>query len=139
MFDDCLFFNLAALHRQLSRIWQRDFQRLGLSASHAYLLAAVADAPGATQKELSDLLLFDASTIARFVEDLVGKGLVSRQRAGREVQLSVTAAGAASAREIREVMDRLFASMQTKLGRASFTALVERLCETRAALQEDPA
>lgn len=83
MFDECIYFNLSALTRKVTRIWEEEFGKLGLSPSHGYLLFAIAENPDASQKELGEIMELDPSTVTRFIDTLVSKGLAKKPVRGR--------------------------------------------------------
>ena len=74
-FDQCLYFNLAALNRKITKIWEQEFGKLDLSPSHGYVLAAIAEMPEISHKTLSELMELDPSTMTRFLDKLESKGL----------------------------------------------------------------
>lgn len=87
MFEQCLFFSLNALVRDLNKIWEAQFEDLGLSPSLGYMLAAILTEPGMSQKELSQHLHLERSTVTRFLDTLEGKGLVKREAAAEDARL----------------------------------------------------
>ena len=67
MFDGCFYFNLSSLSRMVTEIWKDEFSQLGLSPSHGYLLFAMVEKSGAQQKDYSDYLDLDESTILSLI------------------------------------------------------------------------
>ena len=134
MFDECIYFNLVALTRKINKIWQEEFERLGLTPSHGYLLFAIVKEPNASQKELSEILALDASTITRLIDNLVKKNLVDKKSRGKGAILSVTPAGEKEYLVIKETMDKLYNSMQKKFGKKEFSDLVNGLHAARTLL-----
>ncbi|WP_137679793.1 MarR family winged helix-turn-helix transcriptional regulator [Aurantiacibacter suaedae] len=71
--------------------------------------------PGITPMQLASALSLDASKVALFLRDLVGKGLVERTRSasdGRVVELRLTAAGEDFARQARAASEKLEAPFE---------------------------
>jgi MarR family transcriptional regulator, organic hydroperoxide resistance regulator len=139
MFDECIYFNLAAVNRQIGRIWNDAYQQLGLSPSHAYLLAAVIASGDDSQNALSEIMALEASTIARFAEDLEKRGLVERQRQGRTVHVRATLEGQRIGQSVYRAMELLYQRMQRRLGNARFKSLVDQLNAVRTMLMETEA
>jgi MarR family transcriptional regulator, organic hydroperoxide resistance regulator len=83
MFDACIYFNLNTLTRKINQIWDAHFERLGLSPSHAYTLMVILESPGLTNKELAQHMELDQSTLTRFVDSLLKRGLVTREGQGK--------------------------------------------------------
>lgn len=127
MFDRCVYFNLITLTRRISRLWQEEFQRLGLSPSHGYLLFAIAEESPVSQKQLSHILELDASTVTRFVDKLMAMDLVEKTSPGKGGRLSVTKQGRVVYRKVSRIMDGLYAQMQEHFGKEDFHDFVRRL------------
>ena len=136
MFDKCIYFNLSTLTRKINKIWQKEFDRLGLSPSHGYLLFAIVEKPGISQKELAKLLELDASTITRFIEVLVHRGLVKKPAKGKGARFSVTEEGKKSYKKIKQTMDRLYHTMQEHFSADEFAAFVAELHTARQSFEE---
>lgn len=136
MFDQCIYFNLVTLTRKISRIWQQEFERLGLSPSHGYLLFAMAERPTASQKELSELMELDASTITRFIDTLAAKGLVEKTTRGKGAVFAITPEGKKTYRAVRKAMDGLYRSMQAHFGAKPFASFVQDVHKARQSFTE---
>ena len=136
MFERCIYFNLATLNRQITRIWDEAFVRLGLSSSHGYLLSAMAANPKASQKQLSEWLKLDASTISRHVDALTVKGLIEKQSSGKGARFALTKKCRSVSREIDELMDHLFGQMNSVLGKNELQEFVNSLQCFRQQLTE---
>lgn len=136
MFEQCIYFNLSTLTRKISKIWQTEFGRLGLSPSHGYLLFAIVEEPEASQKDLSQLMELDASTITRFIDSLVAKGLVEKTSKGKGSVFAVTHDGKKTYRSVKKTMDGLYQSMQSYFGAKKFEHLVGNLYQARQSLAD---
>ena len=136
MYERCIYFNLSTLNRKITRIWQDEFSLLGLSPSHGYLLAAMAEKPLATQKELSEVMELDASTITRFIDALSRKKLIERVSTGKGSKFALTPKGITISERTNELMNALFANMQETLGETELTNLVKNLQQTKEIFQE---
>lgn len=134
MFDQCIFFNLSTLTRQIMKTWQNEFSMIGLSPSHGYLLMAIALEPSATQKDLSEIMELDASTIARFVDGLESKKLIKKTGTGKGTNFVLTKRGLKLTRTIDKMMNDLSVSMRSIFGKREFHNLVSLLQETKLRL-----
>ena len=63
---------------------EEEFKHTGVSPTYAFLLMAVQEQPGITQKELGEALHVTPSTITRFIEKLVYKGLATTRSEGKK-------------------------------------------------------
>lgn len=95
MLTSCLYFTANSLARVITRMAEEAFRSTGLSPSHVFLLMLANENPGIGPKEMSDYLQLAPSTVTRFVDTLVGKGLLERTADGKNVGLYPTAAGLA--------------------------------------------
>ena len=136
MFKQCLYFNLATLNRQITKIWQDEFAVLGLSPSHGYLLMAMATHPQASQKELCEIMELDASTITRFIDTLVAKKLVERQGVGKGGSVALSENSHESIQKIQSAAMNLRDKMHSAFGEKKFNSTVNTLHKMRKILQE---
>ncbi len=136
MFDRCIYFNLSTLTRKINKIWQLEFERIGLSPSHGYLLFAMTELPGASQKALGELVELDASTITRLIDGLEAKGYVKKVSRGKGAKFSVTPEGRKRYRSVKKVMDSLYSDMQVRFGAEHFKRFVDDLYNAKQTIEE---
>ena len=137
MFERCLYFNLNALTRTVNQRWEQAYQTIGLSPAHAYLLRLALSSPGITQKQLAAELRLAPSTITRFIDALVKRGLLQRQsRDGdaREWAIQPSDAARSLHSELERIGQELFQSMRSTLGEAHCSDLVGDLRQTHDSL-----
>jgi DNA-binding MarR family transcriptional regulator len=127
MFSRCIYFNLSTLNRRITKLWESEFALIGLAPSHGYLLFAIAEKPKASQKELAEIMELDASTITRFIDALVRKNLITRERVGKGATYSMTDMGVAMVEKIQATMDTLFDQVRGQFGDKDFTQFVGSL------------
>lgn len=89
----CLYFNASKLARTMNRLAEEQFLRLGLAPSHAFLVMLVDERPGISQKEIAEELHLTQSTITRFIDTLVAKGLVERKSEAKLARVYATPEG----------------------------------------------
>jgi len=129
MFERCLFFNSNGLVRKLNRIWDDAYKETGLSAPHAYMLRMVAAEPNLMQKDISEQLQLEKSTITRFANVLIDKGLIVKQATedGRQNSLVATTQGKRLAKKLNKIGDSLYHKMQKQLGGKNFNDTVRQI------------
>jgi DNA-binding MarR family transcriptional regulator len=110
LLPNCLYFTANSLARIITRMADEEFRRTGLSPSHAFLLMLVTDTPGIGPKALSDQLHLAPSTVTRFVDALVHKGLLTRQSDGKATNVFPTAAG----KKLRQPIDQAWKSLHRR-------------------------
>ena len=138
MFDQCLYFNTAALARQLERRWAEAYKPFGLTAPQGFLLRGVLRQPGILQGKLAAALAISRPTATRALDGLVAKKLVMRQASsadGREVEIHPTAEALALQRPLDEASAAVSARIKNVLGESAFADLVAGVRKTRSALR----
>jgi DNA-binding MarR family transcriptional regulator len=138
MFDHCLYFNTAALARQLEREWTVAFQPFDLTPPQAFMLRAVLDQPGLLQREIADQLTISRPTATRALDGLEAKGLVERrasERDGRELSIHPRPKAVAMKTALNEASGAVTARLKKLLGAGEFNETVTRLRGVRSALR----
>jgi MarR family transcriptional regulator, temperature-dependent positive regulator of motility len=137
VFEHCLYFNTAALARQLEKAWTQAFQPFGLAAPQAFLLRAVLAQPGLSPSELARLMVIAKPTVTRTLDGLLAKGLIERGPSGRDGRESVIHP-TETARAIQAALNKASGSvterMKRLLGVEGFTSAVSRVRDVRSAL-----
>jgi DNA-binding MarR family transcriptional regulator len=131
--DNCLYFTVNKLSRAITRMAEDSFKKTGLSPTHAFCLMLVNNKPGISQSELAEQLHMMPSTITRFIDKLVMKGLIERKAEGKRSFIFPTEAGENTQQEIRESWKDLFKSYSAILGEEegrSLTALIREAGNT---------
>ena len=138
MFDHCLYFNTAALARQLERNWAEAYKPFGLTAPQGFLLRAVLRRPGILQGQLAEALAISRPTATRALDGLVAKKLVTRQPSnsdGREIEVHPTASAVALLIPLDEASAAVTSRIKSVIGEAPFADLVAGVREVRTALK----
>lgn len=114
--DNCLYFTVNKLSRAITRMAEDSFKKTGLSPTHAFLLMLVNNKPGISQSELAEELHMMPSTITRFIDKLVMKGLIERKAEGKRSFIYPTEAGENTQEEIKEAWKDLYRNYSAVLG-----------------------
>ncbi|WP_022660449.1 MarR family winged helix-turn-helix transcriptional regulator [Paucidesulfovibrio longus] len=136
LLDCCLFFTANALARTITRLGEQKFAPVGMTPSYAFLLMLAVERPGISQKELAEELHLAPSTVSRFVEGLVRRGLLARTGEGRNVLLTATGEGEALIPEIRKAWQALHREYSEVLGESPGRELTRLTAEACRALEE---
>lgn len=115
--NQCLFFTVKKLDRIMDKIAEEAFKQTGLSPTYGFIILAVNEQPGITQKELAELLHTAPSTIARFVVKLESKNLVYTEQSGRSTLSYLTDEGKILVNKIDEAWDQLHNLYAETLGK----------------------
>lgn len=131
----CLFFTASRLSRAITRIAEDEFSPTGLSPTYAFLLLLVIENPGITQKELSAKLYLTPSTLTRFIDKLVAKGLVTRRTEGKNSRTFSTPRGEEIRPLIEQAWEGLYHKYSEALGYEEGKALAETIDQAGARLE----
>ncbi|TFW31901.1 MarR family winged helix-turn-helix transcriptional regulator [Massilia horti] len=138
MFDECIYFNTAALARRLEREWAQAFSPFGVTPPQGFMLRAILDRPGMLQYELADALSISRPTVTRALDGLVQRGYVERRRTdadGREVAIHPTAAAVAIKAALNQSARTVTGRLKAQMGDAAFAEVVQKIRKTRSTLE----
>ncbi|RLQ93435.1 MarR family winged helix-turn-helix transcriptional regulator [Falsibacillus albus] len=116
-FTNCLYFTANRFSRIMNKMAEEAFAPIGLSPTYAFLIMAVIDQPGMTQKQLSEKLHIAPSTCTRFVDKLIVKQLVDRRQEGKLVYISPTEKGEQLLPDIKKCWKVLYIRYSDILGK----------------------
>nr|WP_232243133.1 MarR family transcriptional regulator [Paenibacillus sp. GSMTC-2017] len=111
-----MYFTATRLNRVVTRIVEDEFAKSGLNASSAYLILAVIEEEGISQKKLGEILYLQPSTVTRLIEKLVVKGLIYNRVDGRMSLIYTTDKGKALESIIHECWNNLRIRLNDILG-----------------------
>lgn len=127
MFDECFYFNVIKLARQIDRLWTDAYRTMGLSPSLAYSLQYILGQPGITPNELSIRMDLEFSTVTRFIDSLVLKGLVERRKESkdkREINIYATDKGKSLKPDFDSISSNLHKNIREILGTEKVTDVI---------------
>lgn len=79
MFEQCMYFNTAALTRRLEIEWAKAFKPFDLAPPQAFMLRTILKSPGVSVSKLAVDLSISKPTVTRSLDGLVAKGLITRE------------------------------------------------------------
>ncbi len=138
MFDHCIYFNTAALARQLEKEWTEAFNPFNLTPPQAFMLRVILDRPGLAQCEIADFLAISRPTATRAIDGLAAKKMIERRGSdidGREQDIYPTAAAVAIHASLNEASGKVGKRLKKILGEDVFTDTVKKVRDARAALK----
>ena len=138
MFDQCLYFNTSALARLLERLWSDAFRSFDLTPPQGFLLRAVLDSPGLTQRELAELMRIARPTATRALDGLEAKRLIERRTSpadAREQLVFPTTSAVTIRTALNAASANVTKQLKQQLGRETFERTVERIRSVRSSLE----
>ncbi|THB73581.1 MAG: MarR family transcriptional regulator [Desulfobulbaceae bacterium] len=136
LLECCLFFTANSLARVISRLGDEAFAAVGMTPSYAFLLSIAIAEPGVLQKELAEQLNMAPSTVSRFVDALVAKGLISKKQDGRNTHIYPTESGIALKPAIEKAWGNLYTQYSEILGEGHGKELARLTNEASKKLQQ---
>ncbi|WNB91085.1 MarR family transcriptional regulator [Bacillus sp. NEB1478] len=134
--DNCLYFTVNKLSRAITRMAEDSFKKTGLSPTHAFCLMLVNNKPGISQSELAEQLHMMPSTITRFIDKLVMKGLIERKAEGKRSFIFPTEEGENTQEEIRAAWKDLYRTYSAILGEEEGKSLTTLIREAGDILEK---
>ncbi|MDF2958901.1 MAG: transcriptional regulator, MarR family protein [Paenibacillus sp.] len=107
---ECLYFTANRLSRIITKMAEDEFAVSGLSPTYAFLLMAVYEKEGISQKELGEILHLQPSTVTRLIEKLAVKGLIYNRVEGRLSLIYTTDKGKA----LEDVINRCWTNLRSR-------------------------
>lgn len=132
----CLFFTANSLARAITRMGEEAFANVGMTPSYAFLLTLAIETPGISQKELAAHLHMAPSTVSRFVDALVHKGLITKKTEGRNTYIFPTEEGEIREPQIKEAWLGLYDRYSKILGKDHGEMLTELTAKASKKLSE---
>lgn len=137
LLECCLFFTANSLARIITKIGEEEFAPSGLTPSYAFLLSIAAKSPGVSQKELAAQLHMAPSTVSRFVDSLVSRGLITKETAGRQTFIHPTEKGLALTPVIEKSWHNLYLRYSDILGKEEGERLTRLTAEASKRLHAE--
>jgi DNA-binding MarR family transcriptional regulator len=113
----------------VDRLATEAFREVGVAPSHAFVLMALAEAPGrtATASQLADAMTLDRSTVTRLIQRLEEGGLVTRTREGRNTWLGIRPAGLRLIPAIHDAWHELYRRYSDEFGEPQAEAVNQQI------------
>ena len=121
----CLCANLRRAARVVTRLYEDELLRSGVSISQFTLLQSLNHAPGISQKRLARLLEFDSTTLTRTLAGLRRKGWLVAEvgEDRRELRLSLSGAGQKEFRRVMPYWQAAQKRLRRELGETKWNVL----------------
>lgn len=133
---NCLFFTANRLSRAITKMAEDEFAPTGLTPMYGYLIRLAIMMPGITQKDLSEKLAVAPSTLTRFIDKLVIKGLVERKVQGKTVLVYATDKGRQMEDSLQQASKRLRERYAEVLGEEAAVSLTLETVQASRTLEK---
>ena len=101
--SECLYFTISKMFRMINRIAEEAFEKIDICPTHAFLMMLLKEEKnGLSVNQISSSLAIAPSTVTRFVDKLVSKGYVVREKMGKNSFTKITEKGLNEIDEIYE-------------------------------------
>ncbi|MBB6734138.1 MarR family winged helix-turn-helix transcriptional regulator [Cohnella zeiphila] len=115
-FKECLYFSANRLGRIITKMAEDAFASSGVSPTAAFLLMALYERDGISQKELGQILHLQPSTVTRLIEKLAAKQLLYNRVDGRLSLIYATDKGKSLEAVLHQCWDALRERYRAILG-----------------------
>ena len=90
----CIYFTISKMFRMINKMAEESFEKLDIYPTHGFLMIILKEEEnGLTVNQISETLAIAPSTVTRFVDKLISKGYVERQKAGKNSFTKITEEG----------------------------------------------
>ena len=108
-FKSCLFFTISRLFRVVNKFAEEAFSEIDICPTHGYLMLLLDEKrEGLSVNEISENLTIAASTGTRFVDKLVEKGYVEREKQGKKSFTRITDVGLEMMPEVYSAWKKIY-------------------------------
>ena len=134
--SECLYFTISKMFRMINRIAEEAFEKIDICPTHAFLMMLLKEEKnGLSVNQISSSLAIAPSTVTRFVDKLVSKGYVVREKMGKNSFTKITEKGLNEIDEIYEAWRGITEKIEELVGdktylertKKSFKEFVEML------------
>lgn len=133
--DCCLYFTSNTMSRLINKLTEEAFMPTGLAPSYAFLMMVVIEKKTIGIGQLADTLKLAPSTITRFVDKLITKGLLQREQCGRTMTILPTSKGEELLPEIKASWSRLYNRYCEVLGKEFADELTANMAKANKILE----
>lgn len=102
--------------REITRHFDSYFENYNLATSYVELLLILREKEESSQNDLADDMNLAPSTITRFMNKLVKKGLVQKKKDGRTAVITLSKKGQSLIPELKNRFDNAVADLESILG-----------------------
>ncbi|ASQ48142.1 MarR family transcriptional regulator [Leptotrichia sp. oral taxon 498] len=115
--SECLYFTISKMFRMINRIAEEAFEKIDICPTHAFLMMLLKEEKnGLSVNQISSSLAIAPSTVTRFVDKLVSKGYVVREKMGKNSFTKITEKGLNEIDEIYEAWHGITEKIEELVG-----------------------
>lgn len=115
--SECLYFTISKMFRMINRIAEEAFEKIDICPTHAFLMMLLKEEKnGLSVNQISSSLAIAPSTVTRFVDKLVSKGYVVREKMGKNSFTKITEKGLNEIDEIYEAWRGITEKIEELIG-----------------------
>lgn len=136
-FDCCLYFTANELARQMDKLADKAFEHMDITPIQGFTLLLIADKGLDSPRDLAIELGMNPSSITRFLDALVKKAYINRDRQGRSVTLVLTQEGQDIIGDINKCWDKIYEEYSVILGESQAIELNDSIVKATRRLKKD--
>lgn len=117
----CMYFTISKMFRMVNKIAEESFEKLDIYPTHGFLMIILKEEEnGLTVNQISEALAIAPSTVTRFVDKLVLKGYVKREKSGKNSFTKITEEGLKIIPEIYKAWDGISEKIEEIVGNEEY-------------------
>ena len=117
----CIYFTISKMFRMVNKIAEESFEELGIYPTHAFLMIILKEEKkGLTVNEISEALAIAPSTVTRFVDKLVSRGYVKREKSGKNSFTKITQEGLEVIPKLNEAWKKIGDKIEELVGNEEY-------------------
>ncbi|AMD95011.1 MarR family transcriptional regulator [Leptotrichia sp. oral taxon 847] len=115
--SEYLYFTISKMFRMINKIAEEAFEKIDICPTHAFLMMLLKEEKnGLSVNQISSSLAIAPSTVTRFVDKLVSKGYVVREKMGKNSFTKITEKGLSEIDEIYEAWHGITEKIEELIG-----------------------
>ena len=117
----CIYFSISKMFRIVNKIAEESFEKIDIYPTHGFLMIILKEEEnGLTVNQISETLAIAPSTVTRFVDKLIAKGYVKREKSGKNSITKITEEGLKVIPDIYKSWDGISEKIEEVVGNEEY-------------------
>ena len=117
----CIYFSISKMFRIVNKIAEESFEKIDIYPTHGFLMIILKEEEnGLTVNQISETLAIAPSTVTRFVDKLIAKGYVKREKSGKNSITKITVEGLKIIPDIYKSWDGISEKIEEVIGNEEY-------------------
>lgn len=126
-FENCLLLNVKNLNRKINNIAEKEFKKINLHPTYAYIIFSVAKSKEIKTKDIASTLGLDSSTVTRMVDKLIENKYLIKGNENSKLNIILDKKGKDSLIDIQKCWENINQTFEEKLNEKNLKKLEKNL------------